>query len=391
MAGAPAGARTGAPPSPDPGPVRPGLYVHVPFCRSKCPYCDFFSLPRPELIDQWLEDLKKEAALYTHLAGPFGSLYLGGGTPSFLNPSQLRSLFKTLESFFRLAPGAEVTLEANPEDVSPEKMEAALALGVNRVSLGAQSLTGEELALLGRRHSAGRVLEAVGIIRESGCANLGLDLIYGLPGQDGSGWSDNLHRALALSPEHLSCYQLSLAPGAALPGRRGLLPLPGEEESRELFLLTSSLLEGAGFLHYEISNFARDRDLISRHNSKYWSHVPYLGLGPSAHSFWSGKRWWNHRSLKAYGRDLGVGRRPLAGEELLDSDQARLEALYLGLRTSQGMELALISGPGQASLDRLVEEGLIRIESGRLTPTREGMIVADALALELAPGSAERI
>ena len=381
---------------PFPGPVpagfrKPGLYVHVPFCRAKCPYCDFFSLPRPELASGWLEDLGKEAALYAHLSGPYDSLYLGGGTPSLFNPAQLTSLFRILERTFGLAPEAEITLEANPEDVSPEKMEAALGLGFNRVSLGVQSLDGQELALLGRRHSLERVAQAVRTIREAGCANLGLDLIYGLPDQDLPGWAENLKRALDLNPEHLSCYQLSLTPEAALIGRRGSLPLPGEEKSRELFLLTSSFLEEHGFLHYEISNFARDRSLVSRHNSKYWSHTPYLGLGPSAHSFWSGHRWWNHRSLRAYGRDLGKGRRPLAGEEILDRDQVCLEALYLGLRTSQGMELSSVPFSGRAALDRLVEAGLIRLEPGRILPTREGMIVADALVLELAPDSAERL
>jgi len=382
-----------APPPPDPvtaGERRPGLYVHVPFCSAKCPYCDFFSLPRPDLVPVWLEDLEKEAALYPHLDGPYGSLYLGGGTPSLLSPAQLTSLLNLLKGAFRLAPDAEITLEANPENVTPEKMGVALALGVNRVSLGVQSLKEKDLTLLGRRHSPARALGAARIIREAGCANLGLDLIYGLPGQDGPGWLENLDLALDLEPEHLSCYQLSLTPGKSLAGPGGNLPLPGEERSRELFLLTSTFLEERGFLHYEISNFARGRGLISRHNSKYWSHTPYLGLGPSAHSFWSGRRWWNHRSLSTYGRDLRAGRRPLAGEELLDRDQIRLEALYLGLRTDQGLDLALVSEPGRASFTRLVEAGLIRIESGRLFPTREGMIVADALALELAPDSADR-
>ena len=300
----------------------PGLYVHVPFCSAKCIYCGFFSLPSVRLIPDWLEALEVEAGLYVPLYSAFDTLYLGGGTPSRLRVRDLELLLGLLRANFSFRAGTEITLEMNPEDARPETMEALLALGVNRLNLGVQSFDEAALSFMGRRHGAVQSIGAIEAARKAGFRNLGLDLIYGLPGQSVDSWLENLDRALEYRPEHLSCYQLTLEPATLLERmvRQGETVLPGEEESRRLFLATSKYLTGAGFLHYEVSNFARGEGFVSRHNSKYWRREPYLGLGPSAHSFRENRRWWNHRSLKGYLSDLDSGQRPLAGEELLSRE-----------------------------------------------------------------------
>ena len=301
-------------------PERPGLYVHVPFCSSKCIHCGFFSLPFARRVPDWLEALALEAAVYAASFPAFETLYLGGGTPSLLSVPQLSELFDLLRRCFSFLPRAETTLEMNPEDASPDKIRAVMDLGVNRLNLGVQSLDDRHLEFMGRRHNAAQSQEAVRDIRAAGCVNLGVDLIYGLPGQTASSWLETLDRILEYNPEHLSCYQLTVE-SATLLERKVLqreIVLPGEEQSREFFLATSAHLTRAGYLHYEVSNFARGEEHVSGHNSKYWRREPYLGLGPAAHSFLANRRWWNHRSLKQYLADLGSGRRPLAGEELVE-------------------------------------------------------------------------
>ena len=306
----------------------PGLYVHVPFCSAKCGYCDFYSLAAPRLMPGWLEAIRREISAYRLEYNCFETLYVGGGTPSHLPEDHLAELFGALGAW-PLAGPAEVTLEVNPEDVTPGKIKRVLDLGVNRISLGIQSLDDRALRVLSRRHSVSDAIRAARTIRSAGCRNLGLDLIYGLPGQDLADWLSILERALELAPDHLSCYQLTLEPGTRYQkmADQGCLRLPDEETARAMFLATSSLLEDRGFEHYEVSNFARSREKRSRHNQKYWRHVPYLGLGPSAHSYQKNVRWWNVRSIRGYSRALAAGHRPVAESETLSDDQIRLEAV----------------------------------------------------------------
>jgi oxygen-independent coproporphyrinogen-3 oxidase len=363
----------------------PGLYLHVPLCRSKCSYCDFYSITDLSLVSAWLAALQKEVLIYQGSFAPFDSLYLGGGTPSLLDGRQLTALMACLRRHFTFAPEAEVTLEANPDDLTLNKLTVLKDLGVNRLSLGVQSFDDQELAFLGRRHTARQAEQALNWSRAAGFTNLGLDLIYGLPGQKTEAWLKNLERALKFRPEHLSCYQLTLEAGTPLGARkvRGQIkPLP-EETERDLFLLTSRFLTEQGYSHYEISNFARGETYYSRHNRKYWRHVPYLGLGPAAHSFTEGKRWWNHRSLEQYCRALREGGAPVAGSETLSAAQRHLESLYLGLRTKEGVALDLIRRQprGDQMLGELQKAGLVKVRHGRAAPTREGFLVADRLPL----------
>lgn len=363
----------------------PGLYIHVPFCRTKCPYCDFYSQTTLSLAPVWLKGLRREIMHCKARFGIFDSLYLGGGTPSLLRKEDLDILMEDLFHHFNFSPGAEITIEANPDDLTAERLNHLRSLGFNRISLGVQSFNDRDLALLRRRHSALQTKTALEGIRAVGFANLNIDLMYGIPGQTRGGWIRNLEQALAFDPEHLSCYQLTIMEGTPFGQMvdRGEINPPDDEMGRALFLLTAEHLEQGGYIHYEISNFAREEAFISRHNSKYWRHTPYLGLGPAAHSFCAGSRWWNARSVREYCEILDSGRPPVVGSERLSREQLHLEALYLGFRTMNGVDRKLLpEGQGtDKTLRALSASGLIRLQGKRVLPTREGFLVADSLPL----------
>ena len=365
--------------------VPAGLYVHVPFCRRKCLYCDFASGTDLTPVPEWLAFLRQEMGMYRDFAPRYDTLYLGGGTPSLLSAAELAVLLEALRDNFHFAADTEITLEANPDDITPPLLQSYRELGINRLSIGVQSFDDRELGFLGRRHNAAQAAQSLVWAREAGFANLGMDLMYGLPGQTLGQWQKNLEAAVSYEPTHLSCYQLTLEAGTPL-GRRqaqGQFPRLPEELEREFFLLTSTFLEDRGYVHYEISNFARGEENRSRHNCKYWDHSPYLGLGPAAHSHQEGRRWWNHRSLKDYCLALSKGEAPVAGEEALTPEQRRLESLYLGMRTREGVALELVQegAPQEAMLRELVRAGLVQVRENRLVPTRQGLVVADRLAL----------
>jgi putative oxygen-independent coproporphyrinogen III oxidase len=371
-------------------PACPGLYVHIPFCKSKCPYCDFYSITTTDQIEAFLSALDAEARLYRDRFPICDSLFLGGGTPSWLGEAHIAELMKNLRRYFTLAPDPEFTLEANPDDITADKLAVWRELGVNRLSLGVQSFDEAELRFLQRRHTAAQTRTALSLIRAAGFTNLGLDLMYGLPGQSLEAWIKTLETALRFNPEHLSCYQLTLAPETPL-GRRlaaGSLTPPDEETQREFFLLTADFLTARGYLHYEVSNFAREENYICRHNLKYWTRTPYLGLGPGAHSFLAGRRWWNFSSVEKYCAALNAGEAPVAGEETLTPEQIRLETLALGFRTREGVSLAsLREQPGaDAMIEALNQAGLVRVDRGRVIATNQGLVVADRLPLSFVGG-----
>ena len=366
----------------------PGLYIHVPFCRTKCPYCDFYSITDETLISAYLAALDLEARLYRDQFPAFDSLYLGGGTPTLLDGAQLGALVDNLRRHFHFAADTEFTIEANPDDLTAEKLRLFKDLGVNRVSLGVQSLNDAELRFLGRRHTARQARRALELAREAGFGNLSVDLIYGLPGQQEETWIRTLEQVLEFSPEHLSCYQLTLAPDTPLGRRaaRGELKPLGEEAERAFFLLTARFLADRGFIQYEVSNFAREKRCFCRHNLKYWRHAPYLGLGPGAHSFNGSRRWWNFSSVQQYCSSLDAGKAPVAGAETLTPSQLRLESLYLGFRSLDGVDLDLIRRHPrwQAILAELSRAGLVKVADGRVTATLQGIAVADGLPLRFA-------
>ena len=368
----------------------PGLYIHIPFCLSKCHYCDFYSLTSISAVPDFLDALFKEMTMYRNRFNSFDTVYIGGGTPSLLSPQQLENILVRIWGNFDLISDSEITVETNPADLNRSYLESIREIGINRINIGVQSFDQKMLNFLGRRHSLMQALSAVEASRKAGFHNIGLDLIYGVPGQSIDSWLDTLKQAVAFSPEHLSCYQLTLEPKTPL-GKRyqaGEFSIPGEELQYEFFMKTSQFLEGAGYIHYEVSNFARGTELASRHNQKYWDHSPYLGLGPAAHSFQDNQRWWNHRCLDQYLAAINAGNLPIEETETLTMEQLRLEALYLGLRTKKGVCLQDFKNryhfdlftEKKKMLDKLQEEGFISIQEGHLSPTPTGLAVADSLS-----------
>ena len=375
----------------DPTNPIPGLYIHIPFCLSKCDYCDFYSSTSISALPGFLEALFKEMELYRPRFQSFDTVYIGGGTPSLLSPEQLESILTGVKKNFDLISNPEITTETNPADLNRSFLESMRQIGINRINIGVQSFDEKVLGFLGRRHSVKQAISAIEASRKAGFRNIGLDLIYGVPSQEIGSWLDTLTQAVAFSPQHLSCYQLTLEAKTALGirYRAGEFSIPGEEAQYEFFMKTSEFLEEAGYIHYEVSNFARGTEYTSRHNQKYWDHSPYLGLGPAAHSFQSNRRWWNHRSLDQYLTLINAGNLPVKETETLTMEQLQLEALYFGLRTKKGVCLQDVKNryhfdlfaEKRKMLVKLEEEGFVSVQDGHLYPTRAGFAVADSLSL----------
>jgi oxygen-independent coproporphyrinogen-3 oxidase len=359
------------------------LYIHVPFCARRCSYCDFAIAVRRETpskayVDAVLEEWRGWQAHPAWTTSPtVETVYFGGGTPSRLATGALNQLLSQIASDRMLESDAEITLEANPEDVTHERAESWRAAGVTRVSLGAQSFEPEVLRWMHRTHSAGQIALAVDALRSAGIAELSLDLIFGVPAELGRAWEADVRRALALQPEHLSLYGLTIEPHTILKryADRGDLVPVGEERYAQEFLAADAWLTAAGFEHYEISNAAR-RGHRARHNSGYWWRSPYLGLGPSAHSAFGDDRQWNLREWVAYERAIRQGMSPVAGRERLTQEQVLLESLYLGLRTRDGVADTMVA---PASRQRWIAAGWAIATGDRLVLTPEGWLRLDAL------------
>jgi oxygen-independent coproporphyrinogen-3 oxidase len=335
-------------------------------------------------MPRWTEALKKEIAWYKGRFKRFDSLYFGGGTPSMLETALMSNVMDYILSHFDFDPDSEITIEANPCDLTPEKISALRGMGFNRVSLGVQSFDDRTLTFLGRNHTAIQAENALTDLRAFGFENLSMDLIYGIDGQSKKEWIETLKRAMVFQPEHLSCYQLTIEKKTSF-GRlldKGLLQPLNEKAEEDYFLTTSRFLEEMGYIHYEISSFARGQAVFSQHNGKYWQHTPYLGLGPSAHSFCESSRWWNVRSVRKYCEALEDGRAPVEGSEYLSEEQLRHESIMLGLRTRNGVDKRRICHKHQFErmLSGLQDSGFLRIVDGRVFSTRKGFLVADYLA-----------
>ena len=367
------------------------LYLHVPFCARRCSYCDFSIAVRKRIpSDEYLAAIRSEFEQQGEI-GLLETVYLGGGTPSLLPSQAVASL---LQCIFDQAPAAtavEVTLEANPEDVTPDAVLVWRAAGVNRVSLGAQSFDDRVLRWMHRSHDADRVGASVETLRSAGIDNISLDLIFALPPELERDWRGDLDRALALEPAHLSLYGLTVEPRTPLARwvSRGATAPPDDERYAEEYLLAHERLADAGYLFYEVSNAARE-GRRSRHNSAYWSGRPYLGLGPAAHSFDGRTRHWNLAPWEAYRRALADGRSPVESEERLTPEQQELERLYLGLRTSEGVSSTILHRPPQPAqpLEPLLAGGWLVEREGRLRCTPEGWLRLDTLVHALTGSAA---
>lgn len=395
--------------------ARPGLYLHIPFCSAVCPYCDFSVLKagreaRRRFVEHLLGEVPLAGAAWPD-PRPFDTVYCGGGTPSQLPADDLARVLDACRTHLRLAD-PWVFLEVNPEDVDAASCAAWRELGVRTLSLGVQSFSDESLRFLGRRHSAAQARRAVDVALAAGFATISIDLIFGLPGQSSALWRRDLETAVAAAPHHVSCYQLTIYERTrfGVAARRGQLVELPEAQQAELFQQTHRFLAGAGYVAYEVSNFARSVEHESRHNRKYWDHTPYLGLGPSAHSFalaaragtggaddasagTLARRWWNELRTPRWEGRIAAGQRPVEAEEALAARELATEAILLGLRTASGIDLdglAAHYGVDLLAANRSLvahglDQGLLVLvgEPGRhhrLTPTPQGMAVADGLA-----------
>jgi oxygen-independent coproporphyrinogen-3 oxidase len=372
------------------------LYLHIPFCQRKCAYCDFNSYPGQEgLFDDYVTGLAREM----EMAGPAGvqTVYIGGGTPTVLPLSLLARLLAGVRRAFQVEAGAELSIEANPGTVDAAGLAGLRALGLNRLSLGVQSFDDGELQVLGRIHTAAEAERALAAARRAGFDNVNLDLIYGLPGQALATWERTLARALALQPDHLSLYALSVEEGTPLAASLacGDLPQPDADLAADMYELAERTLQAAGYLHYEISNWARTPAHRCRHNLTYWRNEPYLGLGAGAHSWAGGRRWSNVAWPADYAALVSDGQRPLATREEIDQPLEMGETMMMGLRLLEegvsfarfrrrfGLEMEQRFG---RELAELVELGLIVRDGERVRLSERGHLLGNQVFLRFLPG-----
>ena len=366
------------------------VYLHVPFCVRRCSYCDFSiairkRIPAREYVDAVLRELSLVRESSTE--GSLETIYLGGGTPSLLPPDAISALLTSLRDAFHVTSfrdDVEVTLEANPEDVTPANARAWREAGINRISLGAQSFDDRVLQWMHRSHDAARIGAAVHTLRAAGIDNLSLDLIFALPADLGRDWARDLEQALALRPAHLSVYGLTVEERTPLARwvSRGAASTPSDDQYADEYLLAHSRVAACGYQFYEVSNAARD-GRRSRHNSAYWSGRGYGGLGPAAHSFDGAVRRWNLSAWEAYRRAVAAGRAPIASQEALSDEQRELERVYLALRTDAGLPVTDLSRPLPTSTDQWISRGWVEVRDQRLHCTPEGWLRLDTLVRDL--------
>jgi oxygen-independent coproporphyrinogen-3 oxidase len=370
-----------------------GIYIHIPFCQSKCPYCDFYSVTDVSRIPEYLDAIKKEMGQAKTTDIRADTLYIGGGTPSLLTSKQMGMIVDWAAACFNIDPSAEMTLEINPATATARDLQDYAAFGFNRLNIGVQSFNDQNLAFLGRRHSAKQALAAVKAGGDAGFTNIGLDLMFGLPEQTPGSWKSDLLQAIRLAPKHLSCYMLTYEPHTPLHSdlQSGRFVALSELRTADLFRMTHDFLGAAGYEHYEISNYSQNARWRSQHNQKYWNFSPYLGFGPAAHSCRLPVRWWNHRLLNDYLKDIAQGKLPRADEEHLTEEQQMIEALYLGLRQSDGIVLKEFQRRFDidfklyfhTALERFSAEGWFESDDRRCRLTVEGMLFLDRIVDEL--------
>jgi putative oxygen-independent coproporphyrinogen III oxidase len=374
-----------------------GVYVHVPFCRTRCGYCDFNTYTATELGGGGSQQaypglVGREIELARHVlrgSGPgVSTVFFGGGTPTLLSPQQLGGILAAVDDAFGLLPGAEVTVEANPETVEARVLEELRARGVTRVSFGMQSSAPHVLRVLDRVHEPGRPQQCVRWAKSAGFEHVSLDLIYGTPGESDDDWRRSLGAALAVGPDHISAYALIVEDGTRLAARvrRGEIGMPDDDVLADRYLIADDMLTAAGFAWYEISNWAENDAARCAHNMLYWTDGDWWGFGPGAHSHVGGTRWWNVRHPSAYAARLAGGRSPAQGREVLTAAERATERVMLGTRLAEGLPLTDLTGQARQSAERAVASRLIDPSSfagGRVVLTRQGRLLADAVVRDL--------
>ncbi len=373
--------------------VRFGMYVHVPFCASRCGYCDFNTYTAAELgggasRDSYAGLAVAEIALARKVLGPaapaVSTVFFGGGTPTLLPPADLAAILRAIEAEFGLAPDVEVTTEANPESVDERALAELRAAGFTRISLGMQSAAPNVLAVLDRAHSPGRAAQCVAWARAAGFTHVSLDLIYGTPGESAQDWELSVRSAIAAGPDHISAYALIVEDGTRLAARvrRGELPPPDDDEMADRYLAADEMFGAAGMAWYEVSNWAAGPDAACRHNLLYWTGGNWWGAGPGAHSHVGGTRWWNVRHPSAYARRIAAGASPGQAREVLTEAERGTERIMLETRLAAGCPRELLGRKGQLAAADAVADGLADAEAfaaGRVVLTRSGRLLADAV------------
>jgi len=381
-----------------------GLYVHVPFCTTRCGYCDFNTYTAAELgtgpaatspgiyPDQVIAEIRFARRV---LAGnehgvhlPVSTVFFGGGTPTLLPPSALGAILRAIDGEFGLAPGAEVTTEANPESVDEASLGELREQGLTRVSFGMQSAVPAVLAALDRVHRPGRPAQCAAWARAAGFEHVSLDLIYGTPGESDADWRQSLEAAVSAGPDHVSAYALTVETGTRLAARirRGELEAPDDDVLADRYLAADEILTAAGYGWYEISNWAVSGPSRCAHNMLYWTGGDWWGIGPGAHSHVGGTRWWNVRHPAAYGARIATGTSPGQGREFLSERERQFERVMLLIRLADGCPAAVLGPAGQANAAQVVADGLADAEAlarGRIVLTRRGRLLADAVTQKL--------
>jgi oxygen-independent coproporphyrinogen-3 oxidase len=372
-----------------------GVYVHVPFCASRCGYCDFNTYTAPELagsagVDRstFAGHLAAEVGQARRVLGdrdvPVASVFVGGGTPTLLAPGALGAVLDRIRAEFGLLPGAEVTCEANPDSVDDGSLAGLLAAGVNRISFGMQSAVPHVLAVLDRTHTPGGALRAVELARSAGFERISLDLIYGTPGESLSDWEQTVRAALAADVGHVSAYALIVEQGTRLAAavRRGEIGAPDDDLMADMYDLADYRFTAAGLAWYELSNWAVPGQAC-QHNLAYWRGDDWWGIGPGAHSHVAGTRWWNVKHPGSYVARITAGQSPAAGRERLDPATRAVEDLMLRVRMVEGLPVAGLTAAQQVQLPVLVADGLVEVGAGRMVLTRPGRLLADAVVRRL--------
>ena len=356
-----------------------GLYIHIPFCRSRCSYCDFATgLYESEIADRYVNAVVKEIDSSSVIRTHVDTIYFGGGTPSLLEAAQLERILNVVHDRFDVVPESEITLEINPGSVTEAKLRDFRTLGINRASFGAQTFDDRELAKLGRSHTAADARRTFRDLRAAGFDNVSFDLIAGLPGQTLSGWQQNVDEALQLAPEHLSFYLLEVHSGTPLAQhiQRGLQPEPDEDLAAVMYTSMLERAAEAGYEHYEISNLCQPR-FESRHNTKYWTGAPYFGFGCSAHSYdGANRRWSNARDTLEYVESVERGSSPISEKQTLTESDIRSESLFLGLRLMRGVSRDLCKDY-ETDLERFRQAGLLELDGNCVRLTRSGALLSN--------------
>lgn len=373
--------------------IMAGIYIHIPFCKTRCIYCDFYSTTRSELKERYIRTLCQELRMRKdYLKGAsIETIYFGGGTPSQLAEEDFRQVFETIGEVYGMDTAEEITLEANPDDMTEEYVAMLRSLSFNRISMGVQTFDDTTLKLLNRRHNAAQAIEAVGRCRQAGFSNISIDLIYGLPGETDERWKHDLEQAVSLNVEHISAYHLTYEEGTHIYDmlKNHRIREVDEESSVRFFSTLIDTLGKAGYEHYEISNFAKP-GRYSRHNTSYWEGVPYLGCGPSAHSFNSSTRESNVPSLEKYMRSIEEGNRTFE-TEYRDIATCYNECIMISMRTMWGLPMKYVESKFGVELwqycmdmaDPYLKTGKLEMRDNHLHLTREGIFVSDSIISDL--------